>query len=140
MSDPAKLLFDENLGRPLVKAMAGLAVFHPDKPKLSHLLDICQGGKDEDWIPLIAADNWIIVSFDRGRRYGGQKLPDICKHLKVTHVLAGPSVMKEKQFDKARIILSVMSELTKLSEAEKGSRFLLRYRSGKGYVETEPKV
>lgn len=137
MSEQVKLLFDENLGRPLVNAMAALAAFHTDKPKLCHLLDVCKGGKDEEWIPIVAAESWIIVSFDRGRRYGGQKLPDVCKHFKVTHVLAGPSVMKEKQFDKARIILSVLTDLIKLNEATKGSRFVLRFRNGKGILEPE---
>lgn len=122
-----KLLFDENFGRPLVQALAGLLAFHPDKPEVKHVLDFYAAGESDDvWIPQIAKGGWIVVSGDRAKQYGGPKLPLVCAACGVTHVLIGGALHHWKQFDKARAVLAVWPDLALLPAAPPGTRYDLR--------------
>lgn len=59
------------------------------------------GQCDEDWIPRIAREGWVVISSDRGK--GGLKrgmpLPRLCVQWRVTHVLLWPAVSSGKSDD-----------------------------------------
>ena len=121
-----RLVFDENIGRPLVMALAGLLRFAADPPEIKHLLEITEmyGAKDNEWIPKLASGGWIVVSADHGRK-GGAKLPLLCRQHRITHVLLSPALCNEKQLVKALALLSVWPRLLELPAKPAGSRFVL---------------
>lgn len=45
------------------------------------------GTLDEQWVPQIRAGGWIVISTDRAKRCGGQKLPALLALHGVTHAL-----------------------------------------------------
>ncbi|MGE5611222.1 MAG: hypothetical protein ACM359_18375 [Bacillota bacterium] len=128
MTPALKLLFDENFGKPLVERLAGLLTVFPEKPAISHVLDLyAQGRPDDEWIPKVAKEGWIVVSGDRARRYGGAKLPRICAQLNVTHILLSGKLHEMKQAEKIRAIVTVWPQIVaQLPAAVKGTRFSLR--------------
>lgn len=130
MKRPLKLLFDENFGKPFVDKLAPLLGEFPETPVIKHVLDYFQSGSsDAEWIPQVAREDFIVISFDRGRRYGGPKLPQICAEYGVTHVLVSGKLNQRKQADKIRAIMEVWTDLAALADAPPGSRYLLRLTS-----------
>lgn len=130
MTRPLKLLFDENFGKPFVDKLAPLLGGFPETPVIKHVLDYFQSGSsDAEWIPRIAQERFIVISFDRGRKYGGPKLPQICAEHDVTHVLVSGKLNQRKQADKIRAIMEVWPDLAALANAPRGSRYLLRLTS-----------
>ena len=118
---------EPNFGRPLVKAMEPLLVTYHEPVVVKHVLDFQgQGETDDKWVPRLAAEDWIVISCDRGKQFGGPKLPALCQHFKVTHVLVSGTLHGKKQFEKARAVITVWPELVKLTTAVKGTRFSLR--------------
>jgi hypothetical protein len=93
-----KLLFDECVGKPLVdhlRSLLALAVLENDA-EVSHILDIYGQGKlDSEWIPEIAAQAYIVITGDLGRK-GGAKLPRLCVQYGITHVLLSPAMGSRK--------------------------------------------
>jgi hypothetical protein len=77
----------------------------------------------------------MILTPDRGKR-GKHKLPKICTHYKITHILMSKSVLNLKQSQKANAIIAVWEDIKKCNEAPPGSRFRLRLNnSGKPIIE-----
>ena len=128
MNETVKLMFDENVGRGLVRALAGLAAFHQPPPVVSHVLDFTgqEGEEDDVWIPKLAREKWVIISADQGH-LGGAKLPLVCKTWKITHVLIKGKLHHARQFEKARAILAVWPELLEAAKAIPGTEFRLHY-------------
>lgn len=134
MSEPLKFVFDECLGRPIVEAIARLVEFHPAKPVVKHLLELFPVTQpDAEWIPKLANDGYIVISTDRGKSNFGAKLPHVCRESGAIHVLISAALHKRKQFEKARAVLAVWTDLMALDLAEPGSRFVLS--AGKTHVE-----
>jgi len=99
------------------------------KPELAHVLDFQgQGILDQDWIPRIAQEGWIVITGDRGKS-GGQKLPLLCRRFFITHVLLSAAVHRQRGFEKQRAILHVWPEIALLPQMPKGSGFSLRLSS-----------
>jgi hypothetical protein len=127
LSEPIKLLFDECLGKPLLEDIKQLLSWDEPKPVINHILDYFKSGIcDSEWIPQVADGGWIIITSDRGKNSNRNKLPGICLHYKITHILLSVSVLKLKQNQKANAIISVWEDIKKSNEAPKGSRFLLQ--------------
>lgn len=128
MSTTIKLLFDENIGKPLVDAMLPLLSKYRDPPVVEHLLDLLgrHGEKDKVWIPKLAEESWLVISADRGKK-GGSKLPLLCAHHKVSHVLIKGKLHNVRQFEKARAIIVVWPSLVDACTKPKGTRFLLTW-------------
>lgn len=117
-------------GEPVVKALVGIFSWGDVSAELRHLFQFAKSGeKDEVWIPRIASGNWVVISFDRGKCYGGRKLPDICVEKGVTHILVSATTHKSNRFEKLRAILAFWPRIARAAQAEKGSRFYLRYDS-----------
>ncbi|MHB1421905.1 MAG: PIN-like domain-containing protein [Gemmataceae bacterium] len=124
MSAKLRLLFDECVGKPILDAVATYLAASEQKPDLSHVLDFQQQGIfDETWIPRIAAEGWIVITADRGKRGGrskGEKLPFVCQQFGVTHILLSARVHEKTTFEKVRLLLQVWSEVADLVNAPRG--------------------
>lgn len=129
----ARLLFDENFGKPLIAALKQLAIVCREPTEISHILDFYLEGEapDDIWIPRLQED-WIIISADRARRCGGPKLPELCKAFGRTHVLLSKTLHHMKQFQKTRAIIGVWPELLKLANVPRGSCYSLRKAGSSG--------
>ncbi len=127
------ILFDECIGKPHVERLKTLvADVSAIDAKISHVLDFqAQGVRDEDWIPRIANEGWIVISGDRGR--GGMKkgepLPRVCLKYGVTHVLLSRGVVHRCSADKILTVLSVWHEILELHSVPRGSRYHLEPRA-----------
>lgn len=130
MSEKLKLLFDECVGRAVLPKITEFLGISENPPELSHVLQFQeQGVHDEDWIPQIAEERWIVVTADRGRRgkqSKGEKLPLVCRQFGVTHVMLSSSIHHKSNFDKIRILLEVWPGIIDLVNAPRGSGYLLR--------------
>ena len=123
-----KLLFDENIGKPLTDAIAGLLRFYDPKPEILHILDLMKtcGVRDETWVPVIANQNWMVITADRGRQGSGRPLPWICKDFKVTHILFSGTLHNQRQFERARAIITLWPEIVQAYKGPKGVEYLLQ--------------
>jgi hypothetical protein len=124
-----KLFFDNCIGPPISKSIGGVLCYHSLNPKVKHLKDFFDESiKDDEWIPQIAKDSWIIITADRAKKYGGPKLPAICKKFNVTHILISGKLHNAPQFEKARAIISLFPRIIYYaSKGPPGSRFSMRY-------------
>lgn len=128
MKEPIKILFDENFGEPLVNDLA--AFFHScrDPVEFRHVFKFAKpGDKDEIWIPKIAPGGWIVVSSDRGKQCGGQKLPKLCHENKITHFVYSATLHNAGNFEKQRAIVSTWPQIVAASRRDRGIRFSMRY-------------
>ncbi len=123
-----KLLFDENIGKPLVLAIAGLASFSDPPVEVKHILEITQACSvpDHVWIPKIASESWLVVSADRGRRGKGMPLPKVCRQFGVSHVLISGALHQQRQFEKARAIFIVWPKLIDAYAGPPGTEYVLQ--------------
>ncbi len=129
-----KVLVDENIGKPLIKALSDILQFHSSKPFFKSLLEYFEEGTlDPDWINEISEDGWIVITSDRGRKSGGNKLPILCKQHRVTHILISGKLHNSPQFEKIKAIINCWDDIVATVKAPKGSRFALRYTSSRNY-------
>lgn len=130
----AKFLFDECIGRPHIDRLKQFVeIDGDDAPEISHILEFQEPGVwDEEWIPQVASERWIIITQDLGRKgkSKGNPLPTLCSSLKITHVLLSPRVNRRKSFDKMLTVLSVWRELIELADAPPGSRWMIEPQAG----------
>lgn len=130
MNKKAKLLFDECIGWPILEQLAGVIGFNEEEVEVAHAVKMGFGGKnDEDWIPQIASDGWVIITGDDGRQKKkgkGEKLPILCAALGVTYAAFSKSICHYKSFQKYRVILAVWDDLIALKDVEPGSGFSIR--------------
>jgi hypothetical protein len=129
MNGQLKLLFDENMSRPLVEALAVFLSRSPHPTHVEHYLQqFPSGASDQDWIPAAKNNGFCIVSADRGKRYGGDKLPLICRDCGVTHILYSRSAEVLRQWEKLRGVVVVWPRLIQLVDSEPpGTRLNIRY-------------
>jgi PIN like domain len=127
VSHPLKLLFDECVGKPVVDSLAALVSYTEPPPLVGHILDfVRQGTPDDVWIPRIAAEEWIIVSGDSGKRRRERKLPFVCKKYGVTHVLFSGKLHQWSSVRKVQAIMQVWDQIVELPSKPKGSGWSLR--------------
>lgn len=107
MNESLKLLFDENIGKPLVEVFEKIVGFQKDKVEIKHVRDFSLTGVyDEVWVPQMAAADWIVITSDRGKGgvSKGEKLPVICSRHKVTHVMLSNKLHHKNGFYKIRAL------------------------------------
>lgn len=130
-----KLFFDNCIGYPISEAIGKLLQFHTTKFEVKHINDyFVDSTPDEKWIPDISNDDWIVITADRARRYGGKKLPSICNQYNVTHILLSGKLHNAKQFEKAKAIIGQISNIIDIANEDKGGRFSLQYTSNKNFL------
>lgn len=130
MNAPPRFLFDECIGKP---AMLQLHELVGGGFEFVHLSDrFAAGTKDNDWIPKLASEPWVVVSGDRGRQSGmGPKLPDLCRETGITHILLGKSVHVKKAAEKIAILTLLWDRIVEASTDEPGSRYMVKVRLSK---------
>lgn len=131
MSIRAKLLFDECVGRPLVDELRRLSIgLDTEGVEIEHVLNLQFGSTNDDqWIPEIASEGWIIVTGDRGKRQKsgrGAKLPIVCAEYGVTHVVLSTAVNSFNTQRKFQAIVDHWEELIELRNATPGSTFQIQ--------------
>jgi hypothetical protein len=135
---PSRFLFDECISLPSFEKLCKHVRALPDPAELTHLVEWeWSGTRDEEWIPKIAADGWVVVSADKGRKSElakGRKLTAVCVALGVTHVLVSQAIHRKKSDEKAAIFVNAWPIIAKAAEAPAGTRFSLRYDGKTGKV------
>lgn len=122
-----KLLFDENFGLPLVNALKQIIDFSREATEVRHIRELRYGGrKDDEWVPLIATGDWLVLTCDRGKS-AGPKLPQLCREAGLTHVLVSGTLHNSPQFEKARAVLAVWPGLVAAAAGPRGTRYSLQF-------------
>ncbi len=129
MSRKLKLFFDVNLSRLLAREL--YEFYKSDFPDLEvkHLTEFTQSdAPDPDWIALLQKESdWIVISCDRGKNSKlEQKLPLICKKLKVTHILLSSGLAKKTKAEQKQAIAAVWQDIVAFASHPAGSQALLR--------------
>jgi len=126
------MIFDDCLSKRAIKALQSLADFSKGNVEFAHLADRSLSGQiDDDWIPSIKGQGWIVMTTDRGKKPSpGGKLPHICQLHCVTHVMMSASVHKRNTFDKLRAVFEVWPDLLTAMSAPPGCGYLLQETGG----------
>ena len=129
---PAKLLFDECLGKPAISKLAEIVAMGGGvKPQVSHLFEYAPPGtRDEVWVPGLASDGWTVITADGGHRPNknrGAKLPLLCHQYSVTHVVLSSFVHNRTTFEKIVTIMSVWYQIVDIASDSSlaGKRYVL---------------
>jgi hypothetical protein len=131
MSEPVGLFFDENWGLPITQAMRGVIRFRKPHLTVLHKAEFLGGlgERDEVWIPELARSeiHWLVVTGDQGMGKG-EKLPVLCRHYGLRHVLVRGKLHNRLQFERACAVFAVWQDLEDAFEQSPGTRFHLQLR------------
>jgi len=108
-----KVLFDATFGESWVEGIRAFFRLHQEpRPRILHLYDsFPRDVKDEEWIPKLVGDDWLIIIADRGKGKA-PRLPALCHQYKRTHILLSTTMhVKVNQFNKARAIILLWPKL-----------------------------
>lgn len=122
-----KFFFDECVGRPIMEQVEHELNKRGFSVIFSHLKDrFAEGELDEDWIPHIAPEDWVVISTDQARKKSrGRRLPELCIEYKVTHVLFGVTLHHKNSEKKKQALLDAWESIMGLHSVPKGSRYRL---------------
>jgi len=120
-----RLLFDENMGRNVVRALNGILQLDRDHPvEVLHLLDFVDPGEaDHVWLMKLAELKPIVITRDKGRKH--PRLPNICAELDVTHIICTPGMQRVSSFELARAVVHLWPEIVTIASEVPGSRYRL---------------
>ena len=136
MNRPIKLLFDECLTGPVVEQLCKLLAYSKRIVEHKLLPDIVKRGTtDDEWVPKIKDDGFIVVTGDSGRIGGtkGTKLPFVCQRYSVTYVMLSGSIQQKSGFEKARAFMAVWEEVCELYDKPPGSGWLIKMVGERSY-------
>ena len=125
-----RFLFDECVSLPSFDQLCEHLKGSTPAVELAHVIQWDLAGKrDEEWVPAIADQGWIVISADRGRGGlgRGQKLPHLCLVNRVTLIALSKAIHHQKSAEKLQSILAAWPQILKASHAARGTRFTLRY-------------
>lgn len=128
MTTATRLLFDDCLSKHAVNALKTLAEFTSGSVEFAHLVDFNLSGKtDDEWVPEIADQGWIVVTTDRGKKPSrGGKLPFLCQRYGVTYVMLSAAIHKRNTFDKIRAMFDVWPQLAALVPSNPCKGYLIQ--------------
>jgi hypothetical protein len=139
VTQPPCFLFDECVIGPVIVEQdltASLALFGAEA-ELTHLFQkFSPGTLDSIWISQIAAEGgWIVVTSDRGAKSKkSERLPLICRELRVTHVVLSRGLHKRSAYFRTLANSSSWRQLLDAAEAAKGTGFSLSMSTAKKEV------
>ncbi len=126
-----KILIDENISRPWTTKLREYLSNYPERPEIEHVIDFQRrhgcSQEDEIWIPKAAKEKWILITADRARRCGGEKLPLLCIQYKLTHILMSSRIQAETQQERSRVIITLWQKIAALTLEPPGTRRRLIY-------------
>jgi hypothetical protein len=125
---PAHILVDMCfLGWPAVEELRR-TIHLPEGSRLEHLLGLYQQQNilDEIWVPRIAQEGWMVLSADRGKRCGGEKLPKLLVQYEIRHILVSGRLHNMRLDQKLRVIIDLWDRILQAYDSPPGSRFLLQ--------------
>jgi len=128
MSDSVRILFDENIGKPIARAIGQLLAFYRPAPKVMHLIDFegQEGTDDRKWIPKLSEGGWVVISSDMGRKKRDARLPAICRMAGITHFLFSGTLHNSVQFEKARAIIALWPRIVEGARGPRGARYAIQ--------------
>lgn len=119
------LLFDENMGRNVVKALQPILQLDPEhQVDAVHLLDFVNAGEADDvWLQKLADMKPIVLTRDKGRKH--PRLPKICEALGITHIICTPKMQKLSSFEMACVVVRMWPDIVLAAEGAPGLRYRL---------------
>jgi len=130
VTTPQKFLLDECVSLPIVAALRKHVDTLPVPAHLFHIIELGMNAQsDEDWIPKIAEEGWVVISGDKGKGglRKGQKLKAICASFGVTHILVSAKIQERKVAEKIELFKAAWEMIAATSESEPGTRFSMRF-------------
>jgi hypothetical protein len=132
VSEKKRFLFDECIGRPVMTHLHQLvsttAVFF-------HICDYFHDGiKDPVWVPRLQKEGgWVVITTDGGKNSKRrEKLPDLCRAYRVSHLVMSKTLHTQSSFQKAAALAQMWPSIELLHDEPKGTRWNLKYKTGKG--------
>jgi hypothetical protein len=136
----AKFLFDECVSRSLMNRLATFLAETECSCEFAYLMDrFPAGSKDEDWLPRIAAEDWVVITADRGKQTKGgadKRLPAICMRLEITHVIIGAGLHQLPINPKLRAFVGIWDSILRAVESPRGSRISI-FNNAQGNWQTK---
>jgi hypothetical protein len=125
-------MFDENMGKPVVAALAKLLAYAKPPPIVEHVIDFegHNGVDDRVWIPKLAALDCVVFSSDTGRHKREARLPMICQGNGITLFLFSPTLHNSSQFEKARAVVSLWPSIMEAANGPRGKRYSIQRGPG----------
>lgn len=126
MTRVPKFLLDECLPKGIVAVAASALQLIDASADVAHLLDKFPAGTpDRLWVPTIADEGeWVVITADRGSQSNIEdKLPLVCRQLRVVHVLLSAGIHKRTAFFKGLAISHCAQQLLDASSAAAGTGF-----------------
>ncbi|MBN2447217.1 MAG: hypothetical protein JXO22_10850 [Phycisphaerae bacterium] len=135
-----RLLFDENFGKPIVRALGELLKWSNLEIEVTHLIDFegRAGSRDDTWVPKLQEQDYMVITADKGRRGGGPKLPRICKEFGIRHVVLVGKLVHRTMFERVRALLVVWPSLIRVDDAPRGTTFRLKLSGDSYALESDP--
>ena len=138
MIPEVKLIFDECLSHLTMESLRPFLIRAGQELFMKSVVVEYQkkGVPDKVWIPEIAAgDGWIVITADNGKKNkneaADEKLPFLCRHHRVTHIIMSSSVHALKGWDKGQAIVSVWTDIVAATTKTRGTRFRLCHNQAK---------
>jgi hypothetical protein len=122
-----RLLFDETIGDPVVCALAGLLRFEKqisiEAQSMRQFLGA--GTKDSEWVGKAAAEEWFVITGDRGKKNDGAPLDLLLPFHGISGAfLTGRLHGERSQFEKMRAILVIWPHLLEaIQNGPRGVRY-----------------
>lgn len=134
-----KIIFDNTSSPRLPEDLAGFYDYDFPKLQVIHLRDkFAPNSKDPVWLKVIQEEGgWIVITADRGSTCATERLPIICKALKITHVLISAKIHSRGYAATKQAIAEVWKGIVVLSGFPEGTKAKLQYRGTRGH-ETRP--
>lgn len=133
------LLFDENLGIPIARAVFEVLKFDKSVDVYAeYMVDWIRAGcKDDEWVPKAKSEGKFVITGDKGKRRDGAPLDLLLPFHGVSACYFTGGLQARKQIEKARALIHVWPELVKrVAKDKQGTRYSLRM-NGTSYSLTE---
>jgi hypothetical protein len=107
----------------------------PERPSARHLLTAFpRGTPDRQWLEVVKASGWLLVTADRGKSNRGEKLPRLCLEMGVIHIVFSATLHARPANDRALALAAVWLDIVDVWQNRIGCGHVVRVRDrGKGF-------
>ncbi|MCW8131720.1 MAG: hypothetical protein KIS92_15345 [Planctomycetota bacterium] len=134
-----ELFFDENFSKPAIDAFKNFVIVC-GQPHLSlhHAFDhLPPGTSDEDLAKYCEGKGFLVISSDRGIK-GRIPISHYLESKNITHVILSAGIHQKKQFEKIRLVFSVLPDIEQAYAGPLGQKYSLSLSGGKGSLRPSP--